>query len=186
MRTPAGETFERIDLRPTGSTTSYNGRRYDKAPDQTTSTCLHRVSPGELGGPVPTQEMPFMHMTHERAPMPKKGFTHVHHFWADRALHALAWLWKACSRRGRSSDALRADVLGGAGDVGPVVAEPLQSIQFGKVGGSLVNQYMTGVYYVSSLIAECSVRYNLEGSQPSRGKRQSLVKTWRTSPRSAS
>ena len=53
--------------------------------------------------------------------------------------------------------------------LGPVVDEPVQ-------GERLIpkfNQYMTGVYYVPSLTAECSVRYNLEGSSPARGKRQS-------------
>jgi len=44
---------------------------------------------------------------------------------------------------------------------------------------------MTGVYYVGSLVAECSIRYNLQGSSPARGKRQSLVKLWNSSPASA-
>ncbi|MGH9225508.1 MAG: hypothetical protein ACRD2W_17375 [Acidimicrobiales bacterium] len=37
-------------------------------------------------------------------------------------------------------------------------------------------------FYISSLISECHPRYNLEGSQPARGKRRSLVKTWEASP----
>lgn len=57
-----------------------------------------------------------------------------------------------------------------------------KGVSFNKLGGSQVNQQMTGVYYVPALHAECSVRYNLEGSQPSRGKRQSLVKMWRDTP----
>ena len=54
-------------------------------------------------------------------------------------------------------------------------------IQFGKVGGSAVNNYMSGVYYVPSLHAEAALRYNLEGTSPTRGKRASLVKFWRDS-----
>ena len=57
-----------------------------------------------------------------------------------------------------------------------------QPIQQGKLGGSQVNRQMTGVYYVSSLVSECSIRYNLEGSSPKRGKRQSLAKLWKSSP----
>jgi hypothetical protein len=41
---------------------------------------------------------------------------------------------------------------------------------------------MTGVYYVSSLVSECSARYNLEGSAPSRGKRATLIKLWSQVP----
>jgi hypothetical protein len=57
-----------------------------------------------------------------------------------------------------------------------------KGFSFGKVGGSQVNQHMTGVYYVPSMHAECSIRYNLGGTQPARGKRVSLVKTWEQSP----
>ncbi len=50
---------------------------------------------------------------------------------------------------------------------------------------SQVNRNQNGVYYVSSLISECSPRYNLEGSQPSRGKRATLGKLWRGVPKDA-
>jgi hypothetical protein len=49
-------------------------------------------------------------------------------------------------------------------------------------GFSQVTQYQTGVYYVPALHAECSVRYNLEGSNPAKGKRRALVTTWASSP----
>jgi hypothetical protein len=47
---------------------------------------------------------------------------------------------------------------------------------------SHVNQYLNGVYYVSSLHAEPSPRYNLGGPSGARGKRATLVKTWAASP----
>jgi hypothetical protein len=43
---------------------------------------------------------------------------------------------------------------------------------------SHVNQYLSGLYYIPALHAEPSPRYNLEGTQPARGKRKSLVKVW--------
>ena len=123
-----------------------------------------------------------MHMTHERAPMPKKGFTKVHHFWGDRALHSLAWLW----REAHAEDDLltRLALLFWVEQAlwGLSWMNRYQPIQQGKLGGSQVNRQMTGVYYVPSLHSECSVRYNLEGSQPTRGKRMSLVKMWQQSP----
>src|SRR5581483_2846979 len=47
-------------------------------------------------------------------------------------------------------------------------------------GFSQVSQFQSGVYYVGSLHAEPSPRYNLEGTRPSTGKRASLVKLWST------
>jgi hypothetical protein len=109
--------------------------------------------------------------------MAKKGFTRVHHFWGDRPLHTLAWLWKACLE-----------------EPDPVTRHALlfwveQALwgmswqnRYVPTHFSHVNQYLSGVYYVPSAHAESSPWYTLVGSQPSRGKRQSLVKTWRESP----
>jgi hypothetical protein len=114
--------------------------------------------------------------------MAKKGFTRVHHLWGDRALHSLAWLWKAC--HDEPDPLTRQALLFWVEQAfwGLSYMNRYQPIQQGRLGGSQVNRQMTGVYYVGSLQSECSVRYNLEGSQPARGKRQSLVKTWKSSP----
>lgn len=177
VRTPVGDTIERIELRPVKIHYVYHGDRYEKSVDQSDLDVLGRVARLPLPGPVPSQEVPFMHMTHERAPMPKKGFTKVHHFWGDRALHSLAWLWREAN----------------------AVDDPLSRIallfwveqtlwglswmnRYKVNDHSQVNRQQSGVYYVPSLHSECSVRYNLEGSQPARGKRMSLVKTWKQSP----
>lgn len=182
VRTPAGDTTERIEMVPVRIHYKYGDKRWDKAPDDGDWGVLERVSRRELAGRVPEQELPFMHMTHERAPMPQKGFSRAHHFWGDRSLHALAWLWKECHDE---QDALtRFALLFWVEQAlwGLSWMNRYQPIQQGKLGGSQVNRQMTGVYYVGSLHSECSVRYNLEGSRPSTGKRQSLVKTWKSSP----
>jgi hypothetical protein len=49
-------------------------------------------------------------------------------------------------------------------------------------GFSQVSQFQSGVFYIPSLHAEPSPRYNLEGSSPTRGKRVGLVKLWKASP----
>ena len=85
-----------------------------------------------------------MHMTHERAPLPKKGFTRVHHFWGDRSLHSLAWLWKACHE-----------------EADPLTRHALlfwveqafwglswQNRYKAQLDGSQVNRQQSGVYYV--------------------------------------
>lgn len=182
VRTPVGDTTERIDLRPSRIHYVYNGQRYDKSPDQDDLDVLSRVRRLALAGPVPSHDLPFMHMTHERAPLHKKGFTSVHHLWGDRALHSLAWLWKECHEE--PDPLTRHALLFWVEQAfwGLSWQNRHKPLQYGRLGGSAVNNYMSGVYYVPSLHAECAVRYNLEGSQPARGKRQSLVKTWTASP----
>lgn len=177
VRTPAGDTTDRIDLRPARIHYVYGGNRYDKAPDQADLEVLARVSRLRLAGPVPTHEVPFMHMTHERAPMPKKGFTKVHHYWGDRALHALSWLWKEARRE---EDPLTRMAL--LFWIEQALWGMSWQNRYRPDGFSQVSQFQTGIYYVPSLHSECTVRYNLEGSQPARGKRMSLVKTWKQSP----
>lgn len=182
IRTPVGDAADRIEMKPARIHYVYGGQRYDKAPDANDLEVVARVSRLGLAGPVPSGELPFMHMTHERAPLPKKGFTHVHHFWSDRSLHSLAWLWKEAHAE---ADPLTRHALTfwiEQAFWGLSFMNRYQPIQQGKLGGSQVNRQMTGVYYVPSLQSECAVRYNLEGSQPKRGKRMSLVKTWRDSP----
>lgn len=182
VRTPVGDETDRIEMRPARIHYVYNGQRYDKEPDQTDLDALARVARQPLAGPVPSHEIPFMHMTHERAPLPKKGFTRVHHFWGDRSLQSLSWLWKEAHKL--TDPLTQAALLFWIEQAfwGLSFMNRYQPIQQGKLGGSQVNRQMTGVYYVPSLHSECSVRYNLEGSQASRGKRMTLVKTWSKSP----
>lgn len=182
VRTMAGDTTERIDLRPVALHYRVAKQQLIKRPDDEDLAVLRRVAALSLPGPVPTHELPFMHMTHERSPLPKKGFTHLHHFWSDRALVSLAALWSACDAE--PDPLLRHALLFWVEQAlwGLSWQNRHKTIQFGKMGGSAVNNYMSGVYYVPSLTAECRPRYNLEGSMASRGKRRSLVKYWEQSP----
>lgn len=177
IRTPVGDTTERVELRPVRIHYRIGKSRYEKTPEAADLEILARIARTPLAGRVPDHEIPFMHMTHERAPMPRKGFTRVHHLWSDRSLHALAWLWDACHSEpdARLRHALHFWVEQAFWGLS-------WQNRYRPAGFSQVSQYQSGVYYVGALISECSVRYNLEGSQPSRGKRQSLVKMWRSSP----
>ena len=182
VRTLAGDVKNRIEFRPVAVHYRIGNAKKSKTPDDADLTLLRKIASTSLPGWVPTNELPFMHMTHERAPMPAKGFTHVHHFWGDRALISLAALWKVCSSE--SDPVLRHALLFWAEQAlwGMSWQNRHKTLQFGKVGGSAVNNYLSGVYYIPSLSAETHPRYNLEGSQPARGKRASLVKTWEQSP----
>jgi 16S rRNA G966 N2-methylase RsmD/Zn-finger nucleic acid-binding protein len=176
-RSPAGDTFERIDMRPVRVHYTARRERFDKAPDDADRALLARIGGMALSGPVPAHEIPFMHMTHERAPLRKKGFTHVHHLWGDRPLQALAWLWRACHEE---TDPLTRFAL--LFWVEQAFWGLSWQNRYKATDHSQVNRQQTGVYYVGSLVSECSPAYNLAGTQPSKGKRQNLVKLWASSP----
>lgn len=176
-RTLAGDTTDRIELRPVAIHYRVGNAKKSKAPDEADLAVLRKIAATALPGWVPTNELPFMHMTHERAPMPAKGFTRVHHFWGDRALIALAALWKACSAE--EDPLLRHALLFW---VEQAIWGLSWQNRYKASDFSQVNRAQDGVYYVPSLISECHPRYNLEGSQPVRGKRRNLLRTWERSP----
>jgi len=181
VRSPVGDTLDRVELRPVRIHYVYNGKRFDKAPEQSDLDLISQVGRHPLAGPVPDHDLPLEMMYHGTRLGPK-GFKRVHHLWGDRSLHSLAWLWKACHDE---TDPLTRHALMFWVEQaiwGLSWQNRYKGVSFNKLGGSQVNQQMTGVYYVPALHAECSIRYNLEGSQPTRGKRQSLVKTWKGSP----
>jgi len=174
VRTLVGDQAERIELRPVAL--KIKGASELKLIDDADLAVLRRIASAALPGPVPTTALPIEQMVHGSRLAPK-GFTHVHHLWGDRALLALTALWSLASA-----------------ETDPVLRHALQFwIEQAMWGLSWMNRYkhsdhsqvnraQSGVYYVSSLISECHPRYNLEGSQPARGKRKSLVKTWDVSP----
>ncbi len=177
VRTLVGDTIERIELRPVAIHYRIGAAKRSKRPDDADLAVLRRIAALALPGRVPTNQLPFMHMTHERAPLPAKGFTRVHHFWGDRALVALSALWNL-----------------GLSEPDPLARAALlfwveQAMwgmswqnRYRPAGYSQVSQFQSGIYYIPSLHSETHVRYNLSGSQPVRGKRSSLVRMWGASP----
>ena len=182
-RTFAGDIVERVELRPVRITWRRDRTTGEKNFDESDRSVLERVRRLRVAG-FPSGVLPLKEMVHGTRLGPK-GFKNVHHLWPDRSLAALVvlWAWTAEESDPLTRLALRFWVE--QAFWGLSWMNRYKIIQYGKVGGSLVNQYMTGVYYVPSLMAECSVRYNLEGSSPARGKRQSLVNLWNSSPASA-
>jgi hypothetical protein len=177
IRTLAGDLMERIEFRPVSIHFRDGSRKAAKPVDDADLDVLRRIASIVLPARVPTQELPFMHMTHERAPMPAKGFTHVHHFWGDRALVALSVLWSLAAEE--PDPVLRHALLFW-------VEQAMWGMswmnRYKATDHSQVNRAQSGVYYVSSLVSECHPRYNLEGTSLVRGKRKLLVKTWEASP----
>ena len=181
-RTLAGDIVERVEFRPVRIAWRRDREKGQKQFDESDRSVLDRVRRLRVIG-FPSGALPLDELVHGTRLGPK-GFKNVHHLWPDRSLAALAvlWAWTAEESGTLTRMALRFWIE--QAFWGLSWMNRYQLIQHGKVGGSQVNRQMTGVYYVGSLTAECSVRYNLEGSSPGRGKRQSLIKLWNSSPAS--
>lgn len=171
VRLLSGDVIDRIEFRPVAIHWRTGKRKGIKVPDAADLDVLRRVATQKLPW-FPTAPLPLGEMTHGSRLGPK-GFTHVHHLWPDRSLAAIAILWKWIAEEG--DPALRRSLRFW-------VEQSLWGLswmnRYRPDGYSQVSQYQSGVYYVPSLVSECSVRYNLEGSRPSMGKRQTLVKLW--------
>ncbi len=145
--------------------------KHEKQPDERDREILHRVESLPLPAEVPAHELPYMHMTHERARLDRAGITHLHHFFLPRQTYSLAALWR------------RASALDDARLRNMLLFFVEQAIWTGSVlnryqpqGFKQVNKYLPGVYYVPSQICENSPWYSIEA----RGKR--LVKTFSLAP----
>ncbi|ESZ65717.1 DNA methyltransferase [Mesorhizobium sp. L103C131B0] len=137
---------------------SVGSARYEKVPTSADAAVLDSIAAIPLPAEVPTQELPYMHMTHERARMDAAGITHIHHFFLPRAAHALAALWR---RAAAERDIRLRNML-------------LFTVEQAIWGMSLLNRYspshfsqvnraLNGVYYVASQSSEVSPWYILNG-----------------------
>ena len=174
---PSIDTMIRVPRRkPAMLVYSLDGATHQKRPDASDMATLARINRLPLPPEVPSDLIPPMHMTHQRARMEYSGVTHLHHFFLPRAAHALAAMWRRASAH--ADLRLRHMLLYFVEQAiwGMSVLNRYQPIQHGRLGGSQVNRQLTGVYYISSQISEVSPRYNL-GNKLSR-----LVKTFSHAP----
>ena len=105
----------------------------------------------------PTNELPIKQMAHGSRLAPK-GVTHLHHFHLPRAARSLSLLWEKVKK----SDDER------LGRFMMFMAEQMiwtisKLNRYRPDAFSQANQYMTGVYYLPSQMAEVSPWYILEG-----------------------
>jgi 16S rRNA G966 N2-methylase RsmD len=154
----SGKPVQRLRRKPVLINYSIGRAKHEKKPSAEDLEILRRVWQLPLPPTVPTAEIPYMHMTHERARMDRYGVTRVHHFYLPRAAQAMGRLWeKALAVKDART---RNMVLF-------FVEQAMWTIsllnRFRPTGYSQVNQYLTGVFYIASQHAECSPWYILEG-----------------------
>ena len=177
-RTLAGDIVERVEFRPVRTMWRRGRDTGQKNFDESDRSVLERVKRLQVTG-FPSEALPLDDLVHGTRLGPK-GFKSVHQLWPNRSLAALAVLWSWTSEEPDPLTRLALRFW---------IEQAFWGLswmnRYKANDHSQVNRQMTGVYYVPSLATECSVRYNLEGSSPARGKRQSLVKLWNSSPASA-
>jgi DNA modification methylase len=171
VRTLAGDTIERVEYEPVEIHWRHGRDKGSKIFDQSDGDVLDRVASDAIVG-FPAGALPIESMAHGSRLAPK-GFTYVDHLWGDRALTALTVLWRAAATAPSESTRRALRFWIEQGFWGFSWMNRYSSTHF-----SQVNRNLSGVYYVGSLHAEPSPRYNLEGTRPSTGKRASLVKLW--------
>jgi hypothetical protein len=153
-----GKSTKRIKRRPVLINYSTAKGKFEKPPNKDDLALLKKVESLTLPPKVPTNEIPFMHMTHQRARMDTFGITHIHHFYLSRAARALGVLWAKASS---VEDVQLRNML--LFFVEQAVWGMSVLARYTPTHYSQVNQYLTGVYYVASQHAECSPWYILEG-----------------------
>ncbi len=153
-----GETVKAPKRQPVLINYSVGKEKFEKALDLQDWEVLQRIEGMSLPHEIPSQILPYMHMTHERARMDTAGITHLHHFFLPRAAHALAALWRKAEAE--SDGRLRNMLL-------YFVEQAIWGMsilaRYAPTHFSQVNQQLSGIYYVGSQIVDVSPEYNLGG-----------------------
>ena len=147
----SGDPWRRIHLRPVLINYSVGKARYEKEPDFEDFEKLERIADLRFPSEIPTDALPIDTMYHGSRLAPK-GFTHVHHLFLPRAERALAAMWQRVDElaQGRLRNMLLFMVEQAIGGMSVLN-------RYGPSHYSQVNRQLSGVYYVSSQIAEVSL-----------------------------
>lgn len=72
---------------------SYNGKRYEKIPDEYDLQQIEQMKSYRIDTPVPCREIPYMHQTHQRNNLEALGITHEHHLYTKKTLAIYSYLF---------------------------------------------------------------------------------------------
>ncbi|MGI8554410.1 MAG: DNA methyltransferase [Dehalococcoidia bacterium] len=151
-----GSPWQRVRFIPALINYQVGSARYEKTPDDVDLETIDKIASLPWPTSVPTNAFPIAKMYHGSRLAPK-GFTHIHHMYLPRAAHALAALWRKAS----ACPDLRIRHM-----LLFFVEQAIWGMsilnRYTPTHFSHVNQYLSGVYYVGSQIAEVSPWYILE------------------------
>jgi DNA modification methylase len=158
-------TAKRVKRLPLTINYTFGGTKFEKQPDKSDLAILAKIESSPVNGFFPAVEMPYMFITHVKDRMANFGISHFSHFFLPRSLRTLATMWRVASR---CEDARVRHAL-------------LFMVEQCNWGMSLfaryvpthfsqVNQYLSGVFYISSQIVDVSPWYILDGKSRRLGK----------------
>jgi len=146
--------------------------RFEKEPTPSDIERLQKIESTGLQPYFPLSAFPFDDMW-EAPRLLTRHITHVHQMFFDRSAHALSAFWMKALTCDDNRVRMFLVFLVEQAICGMSVLNRYQPIMHGHPGGSQVNRYLSGVYYVGSQIAEVSPWYILDG------KLDRLVKAFR-------
>lgn len=161
----SGITAKRVKRLPLIINYTVGEKKFEKTPDKDDLATFARIESSPVNGFFPAVEMPYMFITHIKDRMANFGISHFSHFFLPRSLRALAILWRIANK---CEDARVRQAL-------------LFMVEQCNWGMSLfaryvpthfsqVNQYLSGVFYISSQIVDVSPWYILDGKSRRLGK----------------
>lgn len=126
-------------------------QKKQKQLDENDFDVLNKIEDLEYPKIMPSEELPYMHMTHERARMDNAGVTHLHHFYLKRCALSLCYLWNSIENI--SSNRVKRMLKFFFEQA--ITSMDLQN-RFRAKTYSHVNNKMPLVYYIPSQISEVS------------------------------
>jgi predicted RNA methylase len=146
-----------LKRRPVSIEYTVGRSKHSKPVDDEDLRLLERIEQAPPAQGIPVVPLPIARMYHGSRLAPK-GVEHVHQLFLPRPSHALALLWQKAEA---AADArLRAFLLF---TVEQAIWGMSLLSRYVPTHYSQVNQYLAGVYYISSLISEVSPWYILDG-----------------------
>ena len=155
------QPHQRLHLIPTAIEYQVNGNKSTKKLDRFDLELSQNTQNIESDS-FPTIGLPLEQMYHGSRLAPK-GISHVHHLFLGRARQCLQVLWDKAKKVQDSRIRQFLFFTVEQAIWGMSLLNRYQPIQFGREGGSQVNRYLAGVYYISSLISEVTPWYILDG-----------------------
>ena len=153
----SGQPWRRICLRPILINYNIGKARDEKELDRRDLSTIDSIANLRMPAEIPTNAFPIQEMYHGSRLAPK-GFTHVHHMFPTRPTHALAAMWQRAERC--RDHRLRHMLLF---FIEQAIWGMSVLARYAPTHFSQVNQYLSGVFYVGSQIAEVSPWYILDG-----------------------
>lgn len=146
------ETIRIARQKPVLINYTFDGKKYEKAPDEGDLETIRRIESEPFLFPVPCQRMPKGGETRRND---KAGITHIHHFYTKRNLLALSFLMDAAanSPHPQKMRFVFEQAVPGMSKIARYVPAHF----------SQVNQYLSGTLYIGSQVVEASPEYILGG-----------------------